>query len=167
MARGVNRGEIWLYDFKPPNKRRPVVVLTRQEVIPLLRTVMVAPVIPGLNDHEIPAILSAAKDAGASFAATIVLRLPHGTKALFGEWLEQHRPDRRERVLSRIRDVRGGSLNDHRFGSRMRGQGIYAQQIQDLFAVQRRRAGLDAPRPSLATEHFRKPSDAQLDLFGG
>jgi len=129
--------------------------------------VMVAPVIPGLNDHEIPAILAAAKDAGASFAATIVLRLPHGMKELFGDWLERHRPERRERVLSRIRDVRGGSLNDPRFGSRMRGQGLYAQQIQNLFSVHRRRAGLAEPPPSLSTEHFRRPGDAQLDLFGG
>jgi DNA repair photolyase len=128
--------------------------------------VMVAPVIPGLNDHEIPSILAAARDAGARFAGMIVLRLPHGLKDLFGDWLARHRPDRRERVLSRIRDVRGGRLNDTRFGARMRGQGLYARQIQDLFELQRRRVGLDAPPNALSTAHFRRPDDAQLDLFG-
>jgi DNA repair photolyase len=129
--------------------------------------VMLAPVIPGLNDHEIPAILSAAKGAGASFAATTVLRLPYGLKELFGDWLERHHPERKARVLSRIRDVRSGKLSDSNFGSRMRGQGIYAQQIQDLFAVHRRRAGLAAPNRGLSTDHFRRPGDAQLDLFAG
>jgi len=128
--------------------------------------VMVAPVIPGLNDSEIPAILAAAKDAGASFAGTIILRLPHGLKELFGDWLERHRPERKQRVLSRIRDVRSGKLNDPRFGARMRGEGLYARQLQDLFAVQRRRVGLDAPPVALSTEHFRHPDDAQLKLFG-
>jgi DNA repair photolyase len=116
--------------------------------------VMVAPVIPGLNDHEIPSILAAAKDAGARFAGMIVLRLPYGLKELF------------QRVLSRIRDVRSGKLNETRFGTRMRGQGLYARQLQDLFEIQRRRAGLDEPPRSLSTEQFRRPSDAQLDLFG-
>lgn len=127
--------------------------------------VMIAPVIPGLNDHEIPAILAAAREAGATSAGLIMLRLPYGLKELFGEWLERHRPERKQRVLSRIRDVRNGKLNDTRFGSRMRGEGLYAQQIQDLFEIQRRRAGLGPPPRSLSTEHFRRPGDAQLALF--
>ncbi len=127
--------------------------------------VMVAPVIPGLNDHEIPAILEAARDAGASSAGMIMLRLPYGMKELFGEWLERHRPERKRRVLARVRDVRGGQLNDARFGSRMRGQGLYAQQLQNLFEIQRRRAGLASPPRNLSIEHFRRPGDAQLDLF--
>jgi DNA repair photolyase len=127
--------------------------------------VMAAPVIPGLNDHEIPRILAAARDAGARFAGMIVLRLPHGLKQLFGDWLERHHPERRERVLSRIRDVRGGRLNDTRFGARMRGEGLYARQLQDLFELQRRRVGLDAPPHVLSSEHFRRPGDSQLDLF--
>jgi len=127
--------------------------------------VLVAPVIPGLNDHEIPAILAAARDAGATSAGMILLRLPHGTRDLFAEWLEIHRPERKQRVLSRIRDVRGGKLNETRFGSRMRGEGLYARQLQDLFELQRRRANLDAPQRTLSVEHFRRPEDAQLDLF--
>ena len=93
-----------------------------------------------------------------------MLRLPHGLRELFSEWLERHRPERKQRVLSRIRDVRSGKLNDTRFGARMRGEGIYARQLQDLFEVQRRRIGLEAPLRSLSTEHFRRPGDAQLDL---
>ena len=127
--------------------------------------VMVAPVIPGLNDHEIPRILKAARDAGARWAGTIVLRLPHGVKDLFADWLERNQPERKERVLSRIRDVRGGKLNDTRFGTRMQGDGLYAEQIRNLFEVQRRRIGLDEPMRGLSTEHFRRPGDAQLDFF--
>ena len=126
---------------------------------------MVAPLIPGLNDHEIPRILKAARDAGARWAGTIVLRLPHGVKDLFADWLERNQPERKERVLSRIRDVRGGKLNDTRFGTRMQGDGLYAEQIRNLFEVQRRRIGLDEPMRGLSTEHFRRPGDAQLDFF--
>jgi len=128
--------------------------------------VIIAPVIPGLNDQEIPAILAAARAAGVSSAGLIMLRLPYGLKELFGDWLERHRPERKQRVLSRIRDVRDGKLNDTRFGSRMRGGGLYAEQIRDLFEIHRRRTGL-APAPhSLSTQHFRRPGDAQLTLFG-
>ncbi|MEZ4215835.1 MAG: PA0069 family radical SAM protein [Myxococcota bacterium] len=126
--------------------------------------VMVAPVIPGLNDAEIPRILRAAKDAGASSAGSIVLRLPHGVKELFAEWLERCVPERRARVLARIRDVRGGALSDPRFGTRMRGEGLYAEQIRALFELHRRRAGLDAPPPALSAAHFRRPADRQLSL---
>ena len=127
--------------------------------------VMVAPVIPGLNDHEIPAILSAARDAGAGFAGMILLRLPHGTRELFAAWLARHRPERAERVLSRVREARGGRLNDPRFGSRMRGEGRYAAQLRELFELQRRRLRLAARPPALSARHFRPPGGAQLGLF--
>lgn len=131
--------------------------------------VMVGPVIPGLNDHELPGILAAAKAQGASFAAWILLRLPHGVLELFEGWLERHRPRRRERVLSRIRSCRGGSLSDPRFGERMRGSGPYAAQIRALFqsAVTKQRLSTEAP--TLRCEHFRPPltRGAQLPLFGG
>jgi DNA repair photolyase len=126
--------------------------------------VMVAPVIPGLTDHEIPRILEAAAAAGASFASHILLRLPYGVKQLFAEWLEQHHPERKDRVLARVREVRGGRLNDPNFGSRMRGEGLYAKQLHDLFALAERRAGLDGERPVLSTEHFRRPGDNQMEL---
>ena len=127
--------------------------------------VMVAPVIPGLNEHEVPRILEAAASAGARFASHVVLRLPHGVKDLFTAWLERHFPDRAGKVLNRIREVRGGRLNDPRFGSRMQGEGIYAKQVHDLFDLTCRRTGLDGPRPVLSAAAFRRPQDGQLDLF--
>ncbi|MCZ6782107.1 MAG: PA0069 family radical SAM protein [Proteobacteria bacterium] len=129
--------------------------------------VMAAPIIPGLNDHEIPAILEAAAEAGASFAAHILLRLPYGVKDLFAAWLERHYPDRAKKVLNRIQEVRGGQgrLNDARFGSRMRGEGLYAAHVHKLFEVACRRAGLDGPHPVLSTDSFQKPRGPQLALF--
>lgn len=130
--------------------------------------VMVGPVIPGLNDHEVPAILAAAKARGASFAAWILLRLPHGVRELFDAWLERHRPERRGRVLERLRSCRGGQLSDPRFGSRMRGEGPYAAQIRALFQSALCKNGLSAESPTLVTGHFRAPvtRGAQLPLFG-
>jgi DNA repair photolyase len=125
--------------------------------------VMVAPVIPGLNDHEIPAILARAREAGARFAGYVVLRLPFGVKTLFEEWLERHFPDRKTRVLGRIAQMRGGRLNDPRFGTRMRGEGPLASLIDELFAAARERAGIPARGPTLRTDVFRRPG--QLALF--
>ncbi len=127
--------------------------------------VMIGPVIPGLTDHEIPALLSAAADAGASFAGHIMLRLPHGVARLFENWLEDHFPDRREKVMNRVREMRDGRVNDSRFGSRMRGAGIFADQIHDLFALTCRRHGLTESAPTLSTASFRSPATAQLGLF--
>ena len=121
--------------------------------------VMIGPVLPGLTEHEIPAILAAASEAGARFAGYTLLRLPHGVKELFAEWLERHFPERREKVLRRIRSLRGGRLNDPRFRTRHRGGGAYAEQIAALFAMGRKRAGLaDAP-PPLSTDAFRRPGE--------
>jgi len=127
--------------------------------------VVVAPVIPGLNDHDMGRVLAAARDAGAAWAGMIVLRLPHGLKTLFDDWLDRHRPERRARVLARVKDVRGGRLDDPRFGSRMRGEGPYAEQLRGLFELQRRKLGLDAQGPELSTAHFRRGGGAQLTLF--
>src|SRR5437867_9300522 len=90
--------------------------------------VFVAPLIPGLTDHELPAIVKAAAEAGARFAGMVPLRLPLGVAELFVQWLERHFPDRKEKVLARIRDMRGGKLNESQFGKRMRGEGVYAKQ---------------------------------------
>ena len=128
--------------------------------------VMIGPVIPGLTDHEIPRILEAAGRAGASFAGHILLRLPHAVAELFEVWLEQHFPDRKDKVLGRVRSVRGGRINDPRFGSRMRGEGVFAEQIHQLFDVARRRARIGDERPELDASHFRPPRAPQLDLFG-
>lgn len=128
--------------------------------------VNVAPVIPGLTDHEIPAILAAAADAGATSAAYILLRLPGGIGSLFGEWLERHFPDRAAKVMSRIRETRGGRLYDGRFAARGRGEGPYAEQIRSMFDVAARRAGLATRPPPLSTDAFRRPEPGpQLGLF--
>jgi DNA repair photolyase len=127
--------------------------------------VLVAPVIPGLTDHELPSILAAAVQAGAKVAGYVTLRLPHGVGPLFEQWLGQHLPDRKDKVLHRIRAIRGGKLNDPRFNSRMRGEGIFAEQIRSLFALACRKAGIDGRGPTLSTAAFRIPSDTQLSLF--
>jgi DNA repair photolyase len=126
--------------------------------------VMVAPIIPGLTDHEAPAILEAAAEAGAQWANFVIVRLPLAVAPLFERWLEEHFPDRKEKVLGRIRHLRGGGrLNDPRFKSRMRGEGIFAEQIAALFAAGCKRAGFPG-RVTLSTASFRRPND-QLSLF--
>ena len=128
--------------------------------------VNVAPVIPGLNDHEIPNILEAAREAGATTATFILLRLPHGVKELFEDWLERHFPDRRERIMGRIRQTRGGCLYDSRYETRGRGAGEYATQIHSMFRIAACRLGLETRPSPLSTESFRSPrSGPQLGLF--
>jgi DNA repair photolyase len=119
--------------------------------------VLVAPVIPGLNDAEIPRILEAAARAGARAAGWVLLRLPAPVDRLFDGWLAEHYPERRARVLGRIRSTRAGRLSDTTFGRRMRGEGEYAAQIAALFDVAARRHGLDRPLPPLSAAAFRRP----------
>jgi DNA repair photolyase len=126
--------------------------------------VMVAPIIPGLTDHEMPAILQACGNAGAKFAGYTIVRLPWAVAPLFERWLDEHFPDRKEKILGRIRSVRGGErLNDPRWKSRIVGEGIFAQQVASLFEVSCRRAGIGS-RAKLSTAAFRRPRE-QLDLF--
>ena len=125
-----------------------------------------APMIPGLTDSEAPAIAMAAAKAGATFAGYVALRLPFAVKSLFEQWLEQHYPDRKEKVLNRIRAIRGGKLNDPNFTSRMRGEGIFAEQMNELFQLAKRKAGITRRWPEFSTAHFRRPSlSPQLGLF--
>ena len=126
--------------------------------------VLVAPIIPALNDHEIPAILDAAAAAGATFAGWVVLRLPHGVVDLFSEWLDRHFPERKAKILNRVAELRGGRLNEARFGVRMEGRGVFAEQIRSLVHLGRRKAGLDRQPPELSTAAFRRPRE-QLRLF--
>jgi DNA repair photolyase len=126
--------------------------------------VMVAPVIPGLTDHEIPKILDACGKAGAQFAGYTIVRLPWAVAPLFEHWLEEHFPDRKEKVLGRIRHLRGDRLNNSRWHTRMIGEGIFAQQIASLFEVSCRHTGI-GQRPKLSCKSFRR-STTQLRLFG-
>lgn len=128
--------------------------------------VLMAPIIPAITDHEIPRVLEAAAKAGASYASHVMLRLPHAVSEVFSEWLEHHFPERKEKVLGRVREMRGGQLNDARFGTRMRGEGAYAQQISQLFKLTLKRVGLaDRHWPEVSSAAFRKPGE-QLGLFG-
>jgi DNA repair photolyase len=116
--------------------------------------VLVAPVIPALNDHEMPAIVAAAVKAGVTFASYVLLRLPFGIGPLFEQWLAQHFPARKDKVLNQIRAVRGGRLNDPNFGTRMRGEGTRADQVAALFALACRKAGLAGRPPELSAAAF-------------
>jgi DNA repair photolyase len=118
--------------------------------------VMVAPIIPGLNDHEIPTILKESAQAGARFAGYTTLRLPYAVAGLFEQWLDQHFPDKKERVLSRVRALRGGKLNESRFGIRMKGEGVYAAMIKEVFSLSCKRHGLNRMRPTTSTAAFRR-----------
>jgi DNA repair photolyase len=126
--------------------------------------VMVAPVVPAITDHEMPAILKAAREAGARSAGFVVLRLPWAVAPLFERWLEEHFPDRKEKVLNRIRDLRGGKMYDSRWGKRGRGEGIFAEQIDAMFDVTCRKLGLNEDWRELSVEAFHRPSP-QATLF--
>ena len=127
--------------------------------------VLVAPVIPGLTDEEIPSILKAAASSGAQYAGYTLLRLPYAIKDLFQDWLKRTIPERAQKVLSRIRDVRGGKLNDSTFGKRMKGEGHIAESIRQLFQASHRKHFGESPKFRLACRHFRRPGDPQLGMF--
>lgn len=127
--------------------------------------VMMAPVVPGLTDHEILPLLKAAREAGAAYAGYLPLRLPYGVKDLFDDWLARHFPDRRDKVLNRVRHIRGGKLNDSNFHTRMRGEGIYAEQMRKTFRVAHQRFGYGSP-PPVRTDLFRRPMrSGQMSLW--
>ena len=129
--------------------------------------VMVAPVVPGLTDHEMPAILRAVREAGARWAGFTMLRLPLTVLPVFEDWLSRNLPQHRDRVLGHIRGVRDGQLNDSQFGRRMRGEGPYADQIAQTFRVMKKKFGLDQPLPPLDSSKFQPPElrSGQKRLF--
>ena len=145
-----------------PAQRLEAVAVLHQAGIPV--GVNVAPIIPGINDHEIPTITAAAAKAGAQFASYTIIRLPLTVAPVFVAWLENHFPERQEKVLGRIRSMRNGKLNNTDFGSRMRGEGPFAQQIVHMFQVSCRRADLNRTRTELSTAAFRRVLPNQLDL---
>jgi DNA repair photolyase len=121
--------------------------------------VLVAPVIPAVNDSEVEQIVAAVADAGALHAGYVLLRLPHELKQIFKQWLDEHMPDRAEHVMALIRGAREGRENDPRFGSRMVGSGAWAQLLRDRFALACKRHGLPkGPKRELSSAHFRSPS---------
>jgi DNA repair photolyase len=133
-------------------------------------TVMMAPIVPGLTDHEIPTLLKAAAEAGASGAGYVLLKLPYQIKDLFLEWLQRHFPDRAAHVESVVREARGGKLNDPRFHKRQKGEGERAKQIGQAFKVFKQRYGLSGharegreDRPRAASRP--PPAGAQIPLF--
>ncbi|MCS7081887.1 MAG: PA0069 family radical SAM protein [Bacteroidetes bacterium] len=143
-------------------RRLEAIARLRERGVPV--GVNIAPVIPGLTDHEIPRLLQEAAQHGAQWAGYGLLRLPYAVKELFEDWLARTYPDRSDRVLGRIRAVREGKLNTSAFGYRMVGSGPYATFIGRLFVVFARRYGLDRPPPQLCTTRFRRVPE-QEDLF--
>ncbi|MCA1658147.1 MAG: PA0069 family radical SAM protein, partial [Verrucomicrobiaceae bacterium] len=139
----------------PPAARLEAVSKLRGAGIPV--GVMVAPVIPGITDHEIPAILDACGKAGAQFAGYVLLRLPWAVAPLFERWLDEHFSERKDKVLGRIREMRRGKLYDSRWRKRQEGEGIFAEQLDTMFEVARRRAGIGSDRVKLSTASFQRP----------
>lgn len=148
-----------------PRQRLEAVRCLRAAGVPV--GVSVAPIIPGLNDMEIPALLEAAAAAGAQFAAYSVVRLPFGVKEVFAAWLQKHRPGQEAKILARIEETQGRTLSHPAFGKRLKGQGVWAEQIRTLFEVCKKRQGFQA-RPHVQEQHFRRPGTAgELFDWGG
>ncbi len=149
-----------------PQKRLEIIQKLALAGIPT--GVNVAPIIPGLTDEEIPAILEAAASNGAKFAGRTILRLPYSVKDLFLEWLERNYPEKASKILNRIRDVRGGELSSAEFGKRMKGEGKYAEHIHQLFKACCKKYGLNKEKIKLRTDLFRVPhiNEDQGELFG-
>jgi DNA repair photolyase len=148
-----------------PMKRLAALEILAKAGIPTV--VMMGPVIPGLNDSEIESILKAARNSGAREAGYTMLRLPHELKEIFKDWLLKEHPDRAARVMSLVRDVRGGKESDANFGTRMVGSGAYAWQIGRRFQLAAQKLGLNATRLKLRTDLFQPPPKAgeQMTLF--
>lgn len=151
-----------------PHRRLRTVEALARAGVPV--GVSISPIIPFINEPEIERILEAAAAAGASSAFGIVLRLPWEVNPIFQRWLEQHFPDRAGRVMARVREMRGGRDYDASFGSRMKGEGVWAQLLAQRLAKAKARCGLDRERVELDLTQFRKPLPpsrvGQGDLFG-
>ncbi len=147
-----------------PERRLETIRRLRAAGVPVI--VLVAPMIPFLNDDEMEDILAAVREAGALDAGYVLLRLPHEVKGLFKDWLAAHVPLKAERVMNRIRDCRGGKEYDSRFGTRMRGEGEYADLISRRFSLARKKLGFPGVESSLDCSQFKVPGRArQIDLF--
>ncbi len=121
--------------------------------------VMVGPIIPGLNDNEVPTILKQASDMGATFVAHTILRLPHAVLPIFTEWIEKNFPEKAKRVITRVQMIRGGRMNDANFGTRMTGTGAYADFMHTMVNTLSTKYGMRGNRKPLSIEHFRRPGE--------
>lgn len=124
-----------------------------------------APIIPGLTDEELPAILKAAAEHGATSAGYILVRLPHAVKQLFFDWIERNFPERSGKILTRIQDTRAGAVSDSRYATRMTGEGEIADTIKSLFKLHAQKYNLSRRWSGLTTEHFRREVRRQLEMF--
>ena len=128
--------------------------------------VNISPIIPAITDHEIEAIMAAAAEAGAIRASYILMRLPFEVAPLFRAWLAAHYPDRADKVMHMVQDIRGGRDNDAQFFTRMRGQGVWAQLIRTRVKRAAREHGMDRSFPPIRSDLFRPPErDGQMELF--
>lgn len=151
-----------------PERRLETIRMLAAAGLPV--TVMATPMIPALNDHELEAILIRARQAGATHASYILLRLPLELKELFEEWLATHYPDRKRRVLSRLREMRGGELYKSGFGKRMRGRGVTAKLLRERFRLAVRQQGYSTEPTLLDARLFQRSNShpsvtCQLNLF--
>lgn len=149
-----------------PKMRLEAVRLLRSAGVPV--GVSLAPMIPGLNDHEMPSILQAAADVGAMTAFYSVVRLPFGVKEVFADWLATHFPQRKEKILGRIRESQGQTMSNPEFGKRLRGVGVWSEHLAQMFRVGMLRSGLaQMERPKLSGAAFRRPGrEEQLEMPG-
>ena len=147
----------------PPTARLAAIRALANAGVPV--GVLCAPMIPAINDHELPSLVKAAVDAGATFAGYTLLRLPLAVRPVFIEWLERHFPDRRDKVLNQLREFRDGQLNKSEFGQRMRGTGAAADRLSQLFKVAAQKHGIANKWPELSTAAFRRVQRGQQELF--
>lgn len=152
---------------RAPSPKRRLAMIARLSEAGIPVRIMAAPMVPGLSDHELEAILQAGREAGAQAASWIMLRLPLEVAPMFRRWLELHYPDRAARVMGLVREMHGGRDYDPEWGRRMRGTGPYAQMMAQRFRVAAGRLGLDRAQPALRCDLFRPPERPgdQLRLF--
>ena len=152
---------------RAPSPKRRLQMIERLSAAGVPVRIMASPMVPGLTDPELEAILTAGKAAGARTASWIMLRLPREVSPLWQEWLAEHYPDRVGRVMSKLREMHGGKDYDARWGHRMRGTGSYAEMVAHRFELAVKRLGLRTRAPAMRTDLFRPPvgSGAQLSLF--
>lgn len=151
---------------RAPHPRRRLAAIRKLIDAGVPTQVNISPIIPAITDHEIEAIMAAASDAGAIRASYILMRLPHEVAPLFRAWLAAHYPDRADKVMHMVQDIRGGRDNDPNFFTRMKGQGVWAQLIRTRVKRAAREHGMDRSFPSLRSDLFRPPErDGQMELF--